>query len=123
VDDETEILRLLRRRLTRLGYDVTAASDGSQALASLRDAAFDAAILDFMMPGMTGLELAGHCRARFPTLRILMLTGSPVIAEIEAQGYLCLRKPLDNLEELDRAIERLLALEPGEHPGGLGAGA
>jgi CheY-like chemotaxis protein len=120
VDDESEILRLLTRRLTRQGSQVSAVSDGSQALASLRHAAFDAAILDFMMPGMNGLELAGHCRTLYPNLRILMLTGSPVIAEIEAQGYDCLRKPLENLEELDRAIERLLALEPGAHQGDLG---
>lgn len=111
------ILRLLTHRLTRRGYEVTAASDGNQALASLRHGPFDAAVLDFMMPGRTGLELAGHCRARYSGLRILMLTGSPVIAEIEAEGYFCLRKPLENLEELDRAIERLLAPDPGAQSG------
>ncbi|MBI2902136.1 MAG: response regulator [Candidatus Methylomirabilis oxyfera] len=118
VDDEEEVLRLLQRRLTRRGYAVTTATDGSQALASLQHGAFDVAILDFMMPGMNGLELAGQCRARDPGLRILMLTGSPVIGEIEAEGYLCLRKPLENLEELDQAIERLLAPESEGHPEG-----
>ena len=116
VDDEEEIRRLLARRLSRRGYAVTAATDSDQALALLAEGAFDLAILDFMMPGMNGLELAGHCRAQYPDLRILMLTGSPITAEIEAQGHVCLRKPLENLEELDRVIERLLASE-GRNPG------
>jgi len=111
VDDEAEILRLLTRRLTRQGYAITTAADSNQALALLAEEIFDLAILDFMMPGATGLELAEHCRAWYPGLRILMLTGSPVIAEIEEQEYICLRKPLENLQELDQTIERLLAPE------------
>ena len=111
VDDEEEIRRLLTRRLTRRGYAVTTVSDGSQALAMLEQGPFNLAILDYMMPGMNGLELAAQCRLRYPSLKILILTGSPVITEIETQGYLCLRKPLERLEELDQAIERLLAPE------------
>ena len=114
VDDEEEIRRLLTRRLTRRGYAVTTVTDGSQALAMLEQGSFNLAILDYMMPGMNGLELAGQCRARQPSLRILIMTGSPIIAEIEAQGYLCLRKPLENLGELDQAIGRLLAPEVTE---------
>ena len=118
VDDEEEIRRLLTRRLTRRGYAVTTVTDGRQVLAMLEQGAFNLAILDYMMPGMNGLELAAQCRLRYPSLKILFLTGSPVITEIEAQGYLCLRKPLENLEELDQAIGRLLAPETGGHPEG-----
>lgn len=111
VDDEAEILRLLTRRLTRRGYAITTAADANQAVALLAEETFDLAILDFMMPGMNGLELAAQCRLRYPDLRILMLTGSPVISEIEMAHYPCLRKPLENLQELDQTIERLLAPE------------
>jgi len=111
VDDEVEILRLLTRRLTRRGYAITTAADANQALALLAEETFDLAILDFMMPGMNGLELAAQCRLRYPDVRILMLTGSPVISEIEMARYPCLRKPLENLQELDQTIERLLAPE------------
>jgi CheY-like chemotaxis protein len=116
VDDEEEILRLVARRLTRRGHQVTTASDSSQALARLREGPFDLAILDFTMPVMNGLELAGRCRARYPALKILMLTGSPVIEEIEIARYPFLRKPLENLQDLDQAIERLLAVD-GERAG------
>jgi CheY-like chemotaxis protein len=108
VDDEAEIRRLLARRLSRRGYAVTAASDGNQALALLAEDAYDLAILDFMMPGMNGLELAAQCRLLYPDLKVLILTGSPVISEIEMARYPCLRKPLENLDELDQAVGRLL---------------
>ena len=114
VDDDEEICRLLTRRLTRRGYAVTTVTDGNQALAMLEQRTFNLAILDYMMPAMNGLELAAQCRLRYPSLKILILTGSPVITEIEAQGYLCLRKPLENLEELDQAIERFLTPEVTE---------
>ena len=109
VDDEPEILRLVARRLGRKGYEVTTASDSSQALALLQQDAFDIAVLDLMMPGMNGLDLAAQCRLQYPALKILMLTGSPVIEEIERVGYASLRKPLENLQDLDAAIERLAA--------------
>lgn len=109
VDDEPEILRLLTRRLRRKGCEVASASDGGQALALLQQGPFDMAILDFLMPRMNGLDLAAQCCQRRPELKILMLTGSPVIEEIEIAGYACLRKPLENLQDLDVAIERLLA--------------
>jgi two-component system cell cycle response regulator CpdR len=114
VDDEAEIRRFLARRLSRRGYAVTTAADGNQALALLAEGAFDLAILDFMMPGMNGLELAAQCHLRYPDLRILMLTGSPVVSEIERARYPCLRKPLENLEELDQTIKRLLATEDSD---------
>ena len=116
VDDEEEILRLLARRLTRRGHQVTTATDSSQALARLHEGPFDLAILDFTMPAMNGLELAERCRVQYPMLKILMLTGSPVIEEIELARYPFLRKPLEDLQDLDRAIERLLAAE-GERAG------
>ena len=109
VDDEEEIVRLLARRLRRQRYQVITATEASQALVWLQEAEFDAAILDFMLPGMSGLELAKQCRARYPGLKILILTGSPIIAEIEAAGIPCLRKPLQDLQDLDVAIEQLLA--------------
>ncbi len=119
VDDEEEILKLLERRLTRLGHQVTTAVEGGQALARLQKAQFDLAILDLTMPEMNGLELAERCRAQHPTLKILMLTGSPVTEEIETARYPFLRKPLEDLQDLDRAIERLLAAN-GERAGGRG---
>jgi hypothetical protein len=46
----------------------------------------------------------------------LILTGSPVFTEIEGVGLPYLRKPLENLQGLDDAVERLLAERPAEEP-------
>ena len=120
VDDEAEIVRLLTRRLTRLGHQVTAASGGVQALALSHVGTIDLAILDFMLPGMNGLELAKQLRRGDPDLKFIMLTGSFVTAEIEAEGYPYLTKPLEDLRKLDRLVERLLS--PGRTPPEEGGG-
>jgi hypothetical protein len=53
--------------------------------------------------------LARECRKRQPTLQILILTGSPVITDIEEAQFPCLRKPLENLEDLDQAVGRMVS--------------
>jgi CheY-like chemotaxis protein len=120
VDDEPEIVRLLARRLTRRGYQVSQANGGDEALARLQEAAFDLAILDFMMPGTDGLQLARECRKRQPALQVLILTGSPVVTDIEAAQFPCLRKPLENLEHLDEAVSRLVAAAQQDRAAGGG---
>jgi hypothetical protein len=68
---------------------------------------------------MNDLDLAHECRARHPDLKVLMLTGSPVVTEIEAARYPCLKKPMESLRELDLAVGQLLA-RPGCEPVGGG---
>ncbi|HEX7551780.1 MAG TPA: response regulator [Candidatus Methylomirabilis sp.] len=116
VDDEEEILRLLSRRYRRRGYRVVTAGSGAEALARIEETGCDVAIFDLMMPGMSGLELARRCRSRWPTLRMLILTGSPLLTEIEGLGLPYLRKPLENLQGVDEAVERLLAERTAEEP-------
>jgi two-component system, OmpR family, alkaline phosphatase synthesis response regulator PhoP len=60
VDDEPEIVRVLRGYLERAGYQVLAAYDGSEALRRARQEAPDLIILDLMLPGMDGMDV---CRA------------------------------------------------------------
>ncbi|MDO9526274.1 MAG: fused response regulator/phosphatase [Gemmobacter sp.] len=60
VDDSRSQRRLLRASLSRLGYDVTEAGSGNEALILCADRRFDIVLSDWMMPGMTGLEF---CRA------------------------------------------------------------
>ena len=57
VDDEEPFRRLLKNELTRKGYTVSVAADGGEALRLLSGNAFDAILLDVVMPGMDGLSL------------------------------------------------------------------
>lgn len=78
VDDCEEILGFYEDLLGRSGYVVIVAEDGSEALQLYRSATrpIDAVILDYQMPGMTGLELAISLKDLNPELPIMMVAGS-----------------------------------------------
>ena len=73
VDDDRRIRDLLSRYLAREGYRVTTAGSASEARAKLDSLSFDLLVLDVMMPGETGFDLARSIRAR-SAVPILMLT-------------------------------------------------
>ncbi|MCL5734224.1 MAG: response regulator transcription factor [Actinobacteria bacterium] len=73
VDDDENLRRLIAAYLEREGYDVMEAADGPSALASVEDREPELVLLDLMLPGITGLEVARRIRAG-RTTPILMLT-------------------------------------------------
>lgn len=75
VDDETEFLELVGKRLARRGMDVTTASSGEEALAVAEGRTFDVVVLDVKMPGIDGLETLRRLRVMHPTMPVLLLTG------------------------------------------------
>jgi two-component system phosphate regulon response regulator OmpR len=81
VDDDRRIRDLLSRYLQREGYRVTTAKSAAEARARLGSLAFDLLILDVMMPGETGFQLAAALR-RTSQVPILMLTAK---AEAESR--------------------------------------
>jgi CheY-like chemotaxis protein len=76
VDDEEPVRRFVSTALERAGYQVTIGCDGPDALKIAETVPpFDLLVTDLLMPGMTGDELARQLRQRWPTLRVLYLTG------------------------------------------------
>jgi DNA-binding response OmpR family regulator len=73
VDDERPLVRLLRTYLERERFEVVEAFDGWQALRMARDATPDVIVLDLMLPGPDGLEVAREIRT-FSDAYIIMLT-------------------------------------------------
>lgn len=73
VDDEAKIVRLVRAYLEQAGYQVVVAEDGNMALAQWRREKPDLVILDLMLPGMDGLDVARTIRKESNT-PIIMLT-------------------------------------------------
>ncbi len=57
VDDEAKNREVLARRLSRVGYEVTTAGDGREALAAIEAGGFELVLLDVIMPGTSGLEI------------------------------------------------------------------
>ena len=74
VDDEPAIRRALRPPLVELGFQVSEASRGEEALQALRANAYDAVLLDINMPGIGGIETLRRIRTFAPRLPVLMLT-------------------------------------------------
>ncbi|HVN50417.1 MAG TPA: GAF domain-containing protein [Acidimicrobiales bacterium] len=77
VEDEDELRRLAAGELTRWGYIVLTAADGSEALSVVDslDRSLDLLVTDVVMPGIDGLELAAKLTTRFPSLPVLYVSG------------------------------------------------
>jgi DNA-binding response OmpR family regulator len=73
-EDTADLNRALSAILTHEGYDVTAVFDGEEALTCLRTNAYDAVILDIMMPKKDGLEVLSSMRAEGNNSPVLLLT-------------------------------------------------
>jgi two-component system phosphate regulon response regulator OmpR len=105
VDDDKRILELLSRYLADHGFRVTTASSAAEARARLGGISFDLLVLDVMMPGESGLELARSIRNGSP-VPILMLTArtEPVdrIAGLETGADDYVAKPFEPRELLLR---------------------
>ena len=80
IEDEARIADFLRRGLTFEGYKVLIAPDGPAGLALAREQPPDVVILDWMLPGMDGLEVCRRLRAAEPA-PILMLTAKDSVAD------------------------------------------
>lgn len=80
IEDEAEIAGYLRRGLTLEGYQVEVASDGITGLAAAREHAPDLVILDVMLPGLDGFEVARRLRAALD-VPIIMLTARGDVAD------------------------------------------
>jgi len=84
VDDEEDILELVTYNLTREGYQVTGSLTGEDALKKVRAEAFDLIVLDLMLPGIDGLEVAKSLKTnqRTRNIPIVMLTAKGEEADI-----------------------------------------
>lgn len=119
VDDDTHITNLLQRLLAYEGYSVAVAASGNEALSRSLERPPDLVILDVMLLGMDGLEVARRLRAAGDTVPILMLTARDSIAdrvkglETGADDYLV--KPFANEELLARVMAMLRRNQAEQH--------
>lgn len=118
VDDEPNIVELLRLYLEKEGFSVIAARDGDEALALHARHDPDLVVLDLMLPGIDGFEVCREIRRRGPT-PVLMLTARTddidaiVGLELGADDYVT--KPF-NPRALVHASSRSSGARPRPHP-------
>lgn len=120
VDDEDDILELIRQNLISEGYSVIPASTGEQAIALSIQHHPDIIILDLMLPGIGGLEVARYLRNRENTsgIPIIMVTAkteeSDIIAGLEAGANDYMAKPFSPRALTERV--GLILKRQKEHP-------
>ncbi len=82
VDDEPGILHSRELLLQCEGYDVLSAPDGEQALKLFEENLVDMVLLDYLMPGMDGGQVARHIKQKRPGIPIIIVSASPMAHEI-----------------------------------------
>jgi DNA-binding response OmpR family regulator len=110
VDDEVKILKMVSDYLEAVGFEVTGAPDGITALKKYRETEFDLIVLDFMMPGIDGIDVIRRIRED-SSVPIVMLTARAeendklMGLEIGADDYIV--KPF-SMKELAARIRAVL---------------
>ena len=118
VEDDAEMARVLVQGLREEAYRVDLARDAATALALSKAGAFDVVLLDVMLPGMDGLEVAKRLRCRKQDIGVLMLTARDALPDIvkglDAGADDYISKPFSFLELLARirAVGRRRAPKP-----------
>jgi DNA-binding NtrC family response regulator len=112
-DDDADFRGSAARRFRRRGFNVEEAASGDEALALLNKRSFDVALLDMMMPGLSGVEVLDRLAAESRDLEVILLTGQGTIdsavkaMKLGACDYLTKPFPLAELEVLiEKAWER-----------------
>ncbi|TCD22251.1 response regulator [Pseudomonas sp. IC_126] len=111
VDDDPSVREVTAQMLQYLGFSVTEADSGKQALQMLAESVdVDLLLADFAMPDMNGGELARAVRARNPELPVVIVTGYAELSEHGLAGFPIIQKPFRE-EQLASGIQ--LALQKG----------
>ena len=118
VDDDDDVRAMIKRALHELGYPAIEAEGGATALALLADNKIDLVILDYMMPGMDGTEVARRIGEIDPGLPIIFSTGHSALRTLRnaaGEDVSVLEKPFalsaraalitEKLSERPRAVQ------------------
>lgn len=81
VEDEVKLARFVELELSSEGYQVSVAHDGMTGLGLARETQFDLAILDWMLPGLTGVELCRRLRATGSKVPVILLTARDEVSD------------------------------------------
>lgn len=118
VDDDEGLLHAVRRTLERAGYVVMEAGNVLEARARIEERAPDLVLMDLVLPGMEGREVANLIHVRHSEVPVLFMSGYTSQESIRLghlpEGVPFLRKPFTAIELIE-AVER--GLDEGHSPG------
>jgi len=114
VDDEEMVRNAGKKQLEKLKHYADTAASGDEALNMLQSRQYDLMITDIGMPGMSGWQLAGKVRGKYPGMKVVVVTGWDTDVSNEDKekygiGYV-LGKPVD-LEQLNHLVAEVMQLK------------
>jgi len=113
IDDDQMILMLLKQTLSKVGYRVISADNGEEGIALLAKSQVDLVLTDYMMPGMSGMEVLNTIKQNQPLLPVIMFTGHGDVAltikAIQLGAIDFIEKPIHS-KELIEVIKRALEI-------------
>lgn len=111
VDDDSNIIQLLKNAMTKLGHAFETAMNGEEAKARLKQGEFTLVLTDLTMPQCDGMELLKHIKEEYPLIEVIVITG-----HAELHGYTdviragasdFITKPF-GIDELEAKINRVI---------------
>lgn len=113
IDDDKMILMILKQTLSKEGYRVLTVASGEEGIAMLATSNADLVLTDYMMPGMSGIEVLSIIKQNQPLIPIIMLTGHGDVAltikAIQLGAVDFIEKPIHS-KELIEVIKRTLEI-------------
>ncbi|MEA1919598.1 MAG: response regulator [Campylobacterota bacterium] len=110
IDDEKEILEMLKRYLNKQAHEVITYQNPLTALSTL-DKSTDLVLLDIMMPQINGLELLPKLQEKFPNLKIVMMTAystlDTVLDSHRGGAVQYIIKPFESLSQLEVQLNKV----------------
>jgi DNA-binding NtrC family response regulator len=108
-EDEKNLGIVLQKELARAGFDVTLVHDGESALTAARESDFDVALLDVMMPGISGIEVLRGLRQQEQPPEVLIITGHATVETalqaMKLGAYDYITKPC-HIQELEAVLNK-----------------
>ncbi len=118
VEDEEKLAKFMQLELSYEGYQVTVANDGLTGLTTTRESKPDLVILDWMMPGLNGLEVCRRLRATGDRVPVILLTAKDEVGDrvagLDAGADDYVVKPFSIEELLARVRAHLRRNQPNE---------
>lgn len=111
VDDDENLRWVLQTQLEDMGYVVSTAPDGNQAIAAVEKELPALVLTDLKMPGLSGMELLDRIHSEYPEVPVVIITAfgtiQSAVQAMRAGAYDYLTKPIDG-EELGLVVSRVL---------------
>ena len=120
-EDDRAVREFVSRALRQDGHDITAVSDGQQALDALGKGQYDMLLTDIVMPQLDGIALALKAAKEYPDLPVLLMTGYAAERQrahnLDALIQDVISKPF-TLREIREAVRKMLGIGPSGEPDG-----